>query len=87
MAGGSRKEYGYHLGIAFQIVDDLLDVTGDPALMGKNTGMDENKMTWVALRGLEGARKDAEAHVRQAVEALKGLPWDTDFLEKWPGKT
>lgn len=76
---GSR--YGYHLGIAFQIVDDLLDVTGDAAQMGKKTGMDENKMTWVALRGVEGARKDAEAHVRKAVEALKGLPWDSSFLE------
>ncbi len=75
------RKYGYHLGIAFQIVDDLLDVTGDAAVMGKNTGMDENKMTWVALRGIEGAREDAAEHVRLAAEALRDLPWDTGFLE------
>ena len=68
--------YGEHLGIAFQIVDDLLDVTGDPALLGKRTGMDEQKLTWVALKGMDGARKDAEAHVDAALEAMKGLPWE-----------
>ncbi len=76
------REYGFHLGLAFQIVDDLLDVTGDPALMGKNTGMDEKKLTWVALKGLDGARKDAENHVTQALEALRSMPWDTGLLEK-----
>lgn len=82
------REYGYHLGIAFQIVDDLLDVEGDPALMGKNTGMDGQKLTWVALRGREGARRDAETHIRQAVAALEamktreGMPFETGFLEK-----
>ena len=73
--------YGEHLGIAFQIVDDLLDVTGDPALLGKRTGMDEQKLTWVALKGMDGARKDAEAHVDAALEAMKDLPWDTSFFE------
>ncbi len=77
---GSR--YGLHLGLAFQIVDDLLDVTGDPTLMGKNTGMDGNKMTWVALKGLEGARKDAEAHAGLALAALQGLPWNTEYFEE-----
>jgi len=77
---GSR--YGFHLGLAFQIVDDLLDVTGDPTLMGKNTGMDGNKMTWVALKGLEGARKDAEAHADLALAALQGLPWNTEYFEE-----
>ena len=73
--------YGEHLGIAFQIVDDLLDVTGDPALLGKRTGMDEQKLTWVALKGMDGARKDAEAHVDAALEAMEDLPWDTSFFE------
>ena len=52
-------EYGYHLGMLFQMTDDLLDVKGDAILMGKNTGMDSalNKMTWVALRGTEGTEK------------------------------
>ena len=75
------KEYGEHLGLAFQIVDDILDVTGDPALMGKNTGMDGQKLTWVALKGVENARKDAEEHIRQAVKALEGMPFDHAFFD------
>ncbi len=77
------RQYGFHLGVAFQIVDDLLDVTGDPALMGKNTGMDGQKLTWVALRGVEDARRDAGKEIELAVEALRGLPWDTSFFEEF----
>ena len=76
------RKYGYHLGIAFQIQDDILDVTGDVALLGKNTGMDGDKLTWVALKGLEDARKDAETHTAMALEALKAFPWDTTFFEE-----
>lgn len=76
------RRYGEHLGIAFQIVDDILDVTGDPALLGKNTGMDQRKMTWVSLKGLEGAEKDAEIHVNAALSALQDLPWNHDFFVK-----
>ena len=75
-------EYGYHLGLAFQMTDDLLDVTGDAALLGKNTGMDAelNKMTWVALRGVEGTARDAEEQVTLAIKALETLPWDHTFF-------
>ena len=75
-------EYGYHLGLAFQMTDDLLDVTGDAALLGKNTGMDAelNKMTWVALRGVEGTEKDAAEQVGLAVRALEGMPWEHGFF-------
>jgi len=75
-------EYGYHLGLAFQMTDDLLDVTGDAALMGKNTGMDAamDKMTWVALRGIEGTRKDAAEQAELAEQALDGLPWEHGFF-------
>ena len=75
-------EYGYHLGLAFQMTDDLLDVTGDAALMGKNTGMDAamDKMTWVALRGIEGTRKDAAEQAEQAEQALDSLPWEHGFF-------
>ncbi len=76
------REYGFHLGIAFQIMDDILDVTGDPALLGKNVGMDRNKLTWVALRGLDGARNDAESHTEKALAALSRLPWDGSFFER-----
>lgn len=75
---------GYHLGMAFQIVDDLLDVEGDAALLGKNTGMDAalNKLTWVALRGVDAARTDAAGHIRQAVEALDCFGEKARFLQE-----
>ena len=81
--------YGYHLGMAFQMTDDLLDVKGDAALMGKNTGMDSalNKMTWVALRGTDGTEQDAAEQADLAVQALKKMPWDTGFFEDLARKT
>lgn len=78
---GMACRYGEHMGIAFQIVDDILDVTGDPALMGKNTGMDEQKLTWVALKGIGQARKDAESQIQEAVQALQRLPYDHSFFD------
>ena len=80
-AGG---RYAHHLGLAFQMTDDLLDVTGDAARLGKNTGMDaqQNKLTWVTLRGVEGTREDAEQEIGLALDALDELPWDTGFFEK-----
>lgn len=75
--------YGYHLGMAFQMVDDLLDVEGDASLMGKNTGMDAalGKLTWIAVRGVEQTRLDAAEHIRQAVEALKPFDQSVNFLK------
>ena len=77
------QAYGYHLGLAFQMTDDLLDVIGDVAVLGKNTGMDAalNKMTWVALRGIEGTEKDAAEQIELAVKALEPLPWDHAFFD------
>ncbi len=88
LAGADEKqikagfEYGLHLGLAFQMTDDLLDVTGDAALLGKNTGMDAalDKLTWVALKGVEGTAKDAEEQVALAEKALDKLPYDTAFF-------
>ena len=90
LAGADEKQiraghdYGYHLGLAFQMTDDLLDVTGDAALLDKNTGMDAalDKMTWVALRGIDGTEKDAEEQVGLAAEALNSLPWEHGFFEE-----
>ena len=67
------RAYGYHLGMAFQIVDDILDVEGDPALMGKTLGKDaaEGKLTWPACVGLDQAKRDAAAHIDAAVNALE----------------
>lgn len=82
-------EYGYHLGLAFQMTDDLLDVTGDAALLGKNTGMDAamDKMTWVALRGTEGTRQDAAEQAELAEKALDSLPWEHGFFTKLARET
>lgn len=88
LAGADEKqikagfEYGLHLGLAFQMTDDLLDVTGDAALLGKNTGMDAalDKLTWVALKGVEGTAKDAEEQVALAEKALDNLPYETTFF-------
>ena len=63
--------FGAALGLAFQIVDDLLDVTGDPKLLGKATGADEarGKPTFPALVGVEAARARAAAlHAEAAAE-------------------
>lgn len=53
------KEYAAHLGLAFQIKDDILDVEADESLLGKSTGKDErdNKPTFVTLLGLDGAKE------------------------------
>jgi len=69
------KNYGHHIGLAFQITDDLLDVEGDPALMGKTPGSDaaKNKMTYPALLGIAQSRDAAKEHVENALEALAGF--------------
>ncbi|OYU13343.1 MAG: polyprenyl synthetase [Comamonadaceae bacterium PBBC1] len=70
--------FGEALGLAFQVVDDVLDVTADSATLGKTAGKDEaaDKPTYVALMGLEGAKAFADALAAQATQALTdtGLP-------------
>ena len=80
IAAGS--EYALHLGLAFQMTDDLLDVTGNADRLGKSTGKDQeqNKMTWVALKGVDGTREDARKEISRAKEALARLPWETGFF-------
>lgn len=75
------REYGLNLGLAFQIVDDILDVTGDSALLGKPVGSDaENgKTTFVTLCGLEKARELAEKYSWGAVEVLAQIPGSEDL--------
>ena len=67
------REFGYRLGLQFQIVDDLLDVEGDAQTLGKATGSDaaNQKTTYVTLYGSEKARELAREHSQAAVEALE----------------
>lgn len=78
------RHYGYHLGIAFQIEDDLLDLAGDPALMGKTLGKDqaEGKLTWPACVGVEQAKHDAQFHIDLAEDALEPFGERADFLRE-----
>lgn len=83
------RRYGFHLGMAFQIVDDLLDLEGDPALMGKTLGKDvqEGKLTWPACVGAEQARQDAAAHISAAADALLPFGERADFLRSFAYST
>lgn len=67
------KTYAKNLGLAFQVVDDILDVAGAAAVTGKDSGKDTKKTTFVSFAGLEGARtlaSDLAATARRAVESL-----------------
>jgi farnesyl diphosphate synthase len=74
------SRFGQALGLAFQVVDDVLDVTADSATLGKTAGKDEaaDKPTYVALMGLDAAKAYADALASEAMQALAdtGLPDD-----------
>jgi geranylgeranyl diphosphate synthase type II len=65
--------YAKNLGLAFQIVDDLIDVTGAEAEAGKDVGKDLKKTTFVSFSGVEGARQLATELVATSEEALRGF--------------
>lgn len=88
LAGADESEvlagrtYGYHLGMAFQIVDDLLDELGDEQSMGKRLRKDEaaGKLTWPGLYGVDWSRKEAAKHVSLAVSAIETFGERGKFL-------
>ena len=78
LGGGSEAQiaaferYGRGLGLAFQIVDDILDIVGDEAALGKPVGSDQghDKATWPALFGIEASRAKAHELIEDALAAL-----------------
>lgn len=90
LAGASEQEVqvmekvAADVGLAFQIQDDILDVTSTVEVLGKPIHSDEknHKTTYVTLEGLEKARKDVEEISGRALETLRGLPKRNEFLEE-----
>lgn len=76
-------DYAQKLGLAFQIIDDILDVTADEKLLGKpvHSDADSGKYTYVTAVGLEKARAEAEKLTEQAIKALDSFE-DAQFLRE-----
>ncbi len=76
--------FGYHLGLAFQVVDDILDVTQSTETLGKTAGKDEavDKATYPAILGLEKSKKEAARLTKKALNALAPLGRNGHRLEE-----
>ncbi|MEO1773057.1 polyprenyl synthetase family protein [Candidatus Enterococcus ferrettii] len=75
------RKLGQHIGLAFQIRDDLLDVIGTTEMLGKNVGQDEKseKSTYPSLLGLAGAKEALQAELTLANQIVEGLEEVEDF--------
>ena len=90
LAGASQEEIdalercACNIGLAFQIQDDILDVTGSLEVLGKQVGSDEknHKLTYVGMHGLEESRRQVEKLSAEAVEILASFPRRNLFLEE-----
>jgi len=80
---GPLRQYAQALGLAFQIADDILDIEGDAAKMGKAVQKDEGagKATFVSLLGMDGAKSRASELIMQACDALSPYGDDADNLK------
>ncbi|QPC46819.1 polyprenyl synthetase family protein [Mangrovibacillus cuniculi] len=76
------ENFSYHLGIAFQIKDDILDVEGLEEVIGKSVGKDQSteKSTYPSLLTLQGAKQKLQFHIRQAAELLEDYSGDNQVL-------
>ena len=77
----AAMEFADHLGLAFQIRDDMLDVIGDAEKLGKATGMDGQKNTFVRLYGLEKCEELVKEHTEAAIDALDVFE-DSEFMRE-----
>ena len=79
---GSLEAFGRQVGLAFQIADDVLNVTGEATRIGKAVGSDRErgKQTYAAAFGVETSDAKAEDHLQRAVSHLDGLPGDVHPL-------
>lgn len=81
----AAADYALNIGIAFQIVDDILDVTSDTETLGKPVGSDEQnkKSTYVSLLGIEKCREISRELTEKAVNSLSVFEADTEELKKF----
>ena len=77
----AAMEFADHLGLAFQIRDDMLDVIGDAEKLGKATGMDGQKNTFVRLYGLQKCAELVKEHTEAAIDALDVFE-DSEFMRE-----
>lgn len=90
LAGASKEEtekisrVALLVGTAFQIEDDILDVVGDEKVIGKRVGSDikNNKITYVTIKGVEEAKKDAKEMSEKAIELFDSIGRENDFLRE-----
>ncbi|MGI5921974.1 MAG: polyprenyl synthetase family protein [Syntrophomonadaceae bacterium] len=80
----SLRQYAHNFGLAFQITDDILDIKGDAALLGKPIGSDEknHKTTYPSLFGLERSQELAVQSVNACIKSLSGFGAEADFLRR-----
>ncbi|MCM3665438.1 polyprenyl synthetase family protein [Mesobacillus subterraneus] len=78
------SKFAYHIGLAFQIRDDILDLEGTEEMIGKPVGSDteNDKSTYPALLGIEGAKEALDHHLRSAKDALLSTDLDVDILSQ-----
>ena len=88
LGGGDQRQlenleaYGRSIGLAFQVIDDVLNVEGDPSIMGKSVGTDEirNKSTYPSIMGLEEAKSFARSLIDSALQSLESFDHRADPL-------